>query len=182
MTENHASWLTSLPANIRLLEGDPDAMQAIRTETGLYNDQAIITPNSPIFLWDGAYLRDERGEIIEVPEITVRRHIQRLPFPADPIARSSDERPVSKRDALMKGSIQAEGDLAAMEAVILATRLYYEIAEGDFPIVILRWFSDGLYCIGPGSEPKVFQVPMNRVEEFVMPRIHPLMPYLRKLG
>lgn len=193
MTEySHEAWLAGLTLRTSLLQGDAEAIDAIRTETREYHKADDITDDAPVFLWNGLYVKGLGAKQYEVADHTRRRYVVPQGFPKDPIAvmpgaaeaaaAAAEPVPVAetRRDELMASSAPVEGsDLAIAEAKN-RIRLYHEIPTALFPEDgELRWFINGIHLVGPGDDPSVFQAPMKRLEDMVVAREHPQLPRLR---
>jgi hypothetical protein len=75
---------------------------------------------------------------------------------------------------------KAEGAQRGIDEIVLRTRLALEIVPDMFPAdVELHWFPNGLYVVGPGDSPSIYQTPMSRVEDLIRPREYPLTPQIR---
>ncbi len=90
----------------------------------------------------------------------------------------------TKREELFSRSMPVEGNEQSFPLIGEQTRLYHEIPMDIFPAkdFELRWFTDGIYLIGPGDVPSVFQVPMARITDMVIPREYPLLPLIGDPG
>lgn len=85
----------------------------------------------------------------------------------------------SRRSDLLAASAPAEGTAAGLMEVRNRTRLYHEVPDALFPSDgEVRWFTNGLHVLGHGPDPSVFQTPMDRVEELIVPRQAPQLPYI----
>lgn len=183
MDYTHQEWLSSLPASVQLLEGDGRAIAAIQAETRAHYGVSDITDDAPVFLWNGTWVKGFADQSYEVPDHVRSKYLQIRSFPQNPIAVWPAEPTLqddSRRADLIEKSAPAEGDPLGIAEAIEVTRLYHEMPKGLFPANgELRWFSNGLHVIGPGEDPSVFQTPMDRLAEIVVPRSHPHLPWLK---
>ena len=75
----------------------------------------------------------------------------------------------------------AIGDPDGIKDVIERTRRFHEIHPAVFPpIKEIRWFADGLYLISDEAPAQLFQVPMLRVEDLIIPQEYPNLPKIGK--
>lgn len=176
----HEKWISELTVRTRLIKGDDAALMAIRRETAEHHGVDDITEDAPVFLWTGLYVKGLDEKSYEVPDHTRRRYLVQRTFPMDPVAEMPAETGESRRKELMGKSAPVEGSDVALAEVINRTRLFHEMPTAMFPVDgELRWFINGIFVIGQGDDPAVFQAPMARLADMVVPRAHPQLPYLR---
>lgn len=175
---SHAAWLAGLTSRTHVLTGDERALAAIREATRIHHGAEDITPDAPVYIWHGIYVKGLGAMAYQIPDQARDRFIEIRPFPENPAAVFPEPSP-TRREELFAASMEAEGDIEAFEEIRTRTRLYHEVAPKQFPAQTdIRWFINGLHIIGPGEDPVVFQVPMDRVSDMVIPRVAPKLPWL----
>jgi hypothetical protein len=181
----HAAWIEATkPA---LLEGDADAIAEIRRLT-LAAADAPADDEAPVYLWNGIWVKGEGDASHAVPERISSLYVRTAPPPAVPTAIWPDGTPrpaaaakETDRERFLSMSLgKAEGAQRGIDEIVLRTRLALEIVPDMFPAdVELHWFPNGLYVVGPGDSPSIYQTPMSRVEDLIRPREYPLTPQIR---
>ena len=172
---------------ISLLEGDPEAIAAIRNETRRVYRATDIDDEAPVFFWNGLFVRGTGDREYQVPSSIQEKYLQPAIFPQSPIACMSGEEPTATTAPLPQdaqedrgislGGMPAEGDDEVLAFVREVTRLYHEVASSNFPTTgEVRWFQEGLHVVGEDN--RLFQVPMDRIHDIVVPREYPLLPVL----
>ena len=202
----HARWIAENP-EAKIITGDERALAALRDATRAHHDADDITDDAPIVSWMGGYVKGHGKTMHSMPADAVSTYLVPQDFPLPPIAvwpddqidhaddRLSDHAVVASipneapnqtktnRDELFETSRPAEGTPDGIRAVMTRTRLYHEVDPQTFPEDgDLRWFLNGLHIIGPGDDPVVYQTPMARVEDLIVPRQAPKLPWIRILG
>jgi len=178
----HETWLAGLTSHTRLIEGDERALAAIRQATRDHYHVDDVTDDAPVYFWMGGQVKGLGPRTYDIPAEAARRYLTPQPFPEMPIATWPDDDGSTRRDEMMEVSRPAEGDPAGIAEVFNRTRLFHEVPEAIFPTPEtgeLRWFANGLHVIGPGDDPSVFQTPMARVSEMVVPREAPTLPWIK---
>ena len=190
---------------ITLLEGDPEAIAAIRSETRSAYAASDIAEDAPVYFSNGLLVRGADSREYEVPAAVQSKYLGTPAGSQYPIARMSMEprnaRAIAEASLglsdgdtiphlstdeideqaqqLYIGGVPAEGDPQAIAYVRNVARLYHEMPGVIFPVDgEVRWFKNGLYVVGK-DEKTAFQVPMDRVTDLVVPRPHPHLPTLR---
>jgi hypothetical protein len=176
----HEAWLATLPRRAAPLEGDAGALAAIRAETRAYHSVDDITDDAPVVLWNGLFVKGLGEMKYEVPDAAFRRYVESRPFPQDPVAVMPTETSETRREELLAASKPVEGSATALAEAINRIRLFHEVPTALFPSDgELRWFRNGIHLVGPGDDPSVFQAPMDRLADMVVPREFPSLPALR---
>ena len=179
---SHETWITAMPRRAALIEGDADAIAAIRAETRDHHRVGDdVTDDAPVFLHNGLWTKGLDERAYEVPDHVRRKYVEARAFPADPVAvMPAPAAEESRRDELLSKSRPVEGTETALAAAVERIRLYHEVVPEMFPTDgELRWFRDGIHLVGPGEDPAVFQAPMDRLADMVTAREYPTLPYLR---
>lgn len=187
----HDEWIASIRPS--LLEGDQDAIDAIRGQTfaalGLPTD-----PEAPVYLWNGIWVKGEGESSHPVSDAVRARFVTTPPPPGQPRAvwpasvprpgREGSEREApgpSRRERLLDLSLgRVEGDADAIAELVQKVRRHHEVVPDMFPKEIeLHWFETGIMLVGPGESPVVYQAPMHQLGEMVVAREYPTLPYVR---
>jgi hypothetical protein len=190
-TYSHMAWFAKQTHNVKLLEGDEAALAAIRQATRDWYRATDISDDAPVFVNRGIYVKataeslEANERSYEIP-VEARDYVTMRPFPQDPVAAmptTSDpaaSKEPTRREEMLAASKQAEGDESGIADAMNRTRLYHEVPEELFPTKDgeLRWFKNGLHVVGPGDDPSVFQTPMDRVADLVVPREFPKLPWI----
>jgi len=176
----HEAWLATLPRRAALLEGDAAAIAAIRDETRVHHGVQDITDDAPVSLWNGLYVKGHDQKQYAVPDAAFRRYVESRPFPQDPVAVMPPETTETRREELLAASKPVEGSDTAIGEAVNRIRLFHEVPTALFPSDgELRWFINGIHLVGTGDDPSVFQAPMDRLADMVVPREYPKLPALR---
>ena len=176
---SHEAWLADNP-EAKVITGDERALAALREATRAHHGVDDITDDAPIISWMGGYVKGHGKELHSMPADAVSNYLAPQEFPLPPIAVWPESESRTNRDELLDSSQIAEGDPNGIREVILRTRLYHEVDESTFPMDgELRWFLNGLHIIGKGDDPVVFQTPMERVKDLIVPRAAPTLPWIK---
>jgi hypothetical protein len=178
---SHANWLASQAASFHLIGGDEDALAAIRRETREHHGVEDITDDAPVFYWMRAQVKGFGKAMYEIPPHVTRRYLPPVEFPQMPRAQMPVTSTETRRQELMGMSAAAEGTPEGLREIFNRTRLYHELPTSIFPMDDgeLRWFANGLFVVGPGDDPSLYQTPMSRVEEMIVPRQAPTLPWIK---
>lgn len=178
---SHETWLASQTVHTKLIEGDDRALAEIRKATREHYQVDDITDDAPVFFWMGGHVKGLNEKMYQIPADASRRYLEPRPFPQLPVAVWPEDDGETRRSELFASSQPAEGDPAGIHEVLNRTRLFHEVAEDLFPTEDgeLRWFLNGLHVIGSGDDPVVYQCPMARVEELIVPREAPTLPWIK---
>jgi hypothetical protein len=178
---SHTNWLASQAANFHLIDGEDDALVAIRQETKEHYGVDDITDDAPVFYWMRPHVKGLGDAMYEIPAHVIRRYLPPVEFPQMPRAVMPSETTETRRQELMGMSAIAEGTPEGLREILNRTRLYHELPTSMFPMEDgeLRWFANGLFVMGPGDDPMMFQTPMSRVEEMVVARQAPTLPWIK---
>lgn len=177
---SHDAWLSSQGQNVQRIEGDERALAAIRQATRDHYGADDVTDDAPVFFWMGGHVKGLGTKMYQIPADASRRYLEIRDFPQLPLAVWPSDDGETRRQELMAVSAPADGDPVGIREVMNRTRLFHEVTDGSFPFDgELRWFVNGLHVIGEGDDPVVYQVPMARVEELVVPRAAPTLPWIK---
>lgn len=177
----HEKWIAGLTVHTKLVEGDERALAAIRQATRDHYHVEDVTEDAPVYFWMGGHVKGLGEMSYQIPADAAKRYLAPQEFPRMPIAVWPDDDGSTRRDELYENSRTAEGDPLGIAEVLNRTRLYHEVPEAIFPTADgdLRWFANGLHVVGPGDDPAVFQTPMARVDELIVPRQAPTLPWIK---
>ncbi|MAM84284.1 MAG: hypothetical protein CL472_06390 [Acidobacteria bacterium] len=176
---SHERWIAENP-DAKIITGDERALAALREATRKHHDVDDITEDAPVISWMGGYVKGHGKVLHSIPADAVSAYLVPGEFPNPPHAVWPEEASKTNRDELLSNSNPAEGDPLGIAEIFLRTRLYHEVDEETFPQDgELRWFLNGLHIIGKGDDPIVFQTPMGRVEDLIVPRVAPTLPWIK---
>lgn len=176
---SHERWLEENP-DTKIITGDERALAALRDATRAHHGAEDITDDAPIVSWMGGHVKGHGKTLYPMPADAALTYLAPQDFPLPPLAVWPEEQSKTNRDELLDSSSPAEGDPKGIDEVFLRTRLYHEVDEDTFPQDgELRWFLNGLHIVGKGDDPVVFQTPMGRVSDLIIPREAPTLPWIK---